>query len=143
MKNLRQKLSFIVLLFGIAVNAQNLTDKEINNRDIIPFALIENPPLAPYCIDKECTSRFIQKQVERKFNTDLISEVGISGKIQVMIEFIIDIEGKPIKITANGGPEIINQNAIDVIADLPKFKPGMKDGKPINVSYVLPVFISN
>ncbi|GAB5398922.1 MAG: hypothetical protein Aureis2KO_05070 [Aureisphaera sp.] len=138
-----QKLLFIVLLFGIAVNAQNLTDKEINERDLIPFAIIENPPIAPGCKEKACTSKYIQRHVERKFNTELIGKAGISGKIEIMIEFIIDVEGNPINITASGGPEIINQNAIDVITILPKFKPGMKDGKPVNVSYILPLFISS
>ncbi len=144
-------LLFIALIFGIAVNAQNLTEKErqvenvdivtreINENDLIPFAIIENPPLAPYCKEKKCTSQYIQMYVERNFKTELASEVGISGKIRIMIEFIIDVEGNPINITASGGPEILNQNAIDVIAVLPKFKPGMKDGKPINVSYKLPL----
>lgn len=151
-KNMIQKLLlFIALLFGVAVNAQNLTDKEIqvenvdivtreiNENDLIPFAVIENPPLAPGCKKKECTSKYIQMYVARKFNTELANEIGISGKIQIMIEFIIDVEGNPINISATGGPEIMNQHAIDVIAVLPKLKPGMKDGKPINVSYKLPL----
>lgn len=142
---------FITLLFGIAVNAQNITDKEvqskngdivtreINEKDVIHFAVIKNPPLAPFCKDKKCTSKYIQMHIERNFNTKLANEAGISGKIQIMIEFIIDLEGKPINIKASGGPEILNQNAIDVIASLPKFKPGAKDGKPINVTYNLPL----
>ena len=148
---IQKLLLFIALIFGIAVNAQNLTDKEIqvgnvdivtreiNENDLIHFAVIENPPLAPYCKEKKCTSKYIQMHVERNFNSELASEVGISGKIRIMIEFIIDVEGNPINITASGGPEIMNQNAIDVIAVLPKFKPGMKDGKPINVSYNVPL----
>ena len=56
-----------------------------------------------------------------------------------MIEFIIDTNGKPINITASGGPEIMNQNAIDVIGLLPNLRPGTKNGKPINVSYKMPL----
>ena len=134
------KLLFIILLFGITVNAQSITNKEINENDLIPFALIEIAPLAPYCKDKACTSEYIQMHVQKKFNTDLANEVGISGKIRILVEFIIDVEGNPINIKASGGPEIMNQNAIDVIAVLPKLKPGMKDGQPINVSYKLPIF---
>ena len=33
----------------------------------------------------------------------------------------------------------LNQNAIEVIGLLPDLKPGMKDGKPINVSYKMPL----
>ena len=126
--------------FGqVEIENVDVVTREINENDIIPFALIENPPLAPGCIEKACTSKYIQTHVERKFNTEFVSEEGISKKIEIMIEFIFDVKGNPINITASGGPEIMNQNAIDVIAILPKFKPGMKDGKPINVSYKLPV----
>ncbi len=117
----------------------DVVTREINENDIISFAIIENPPLAPGCKEKVCTSKYIQMHVERKFKTEFVSEEGISKKIQIAIEFIIDVEGNPINITASGGPEIINQDVIDVIAILPKFKPGMKDGKPINVLYKLPL----
>jgi hypothetical protein len=124
----------------------DVVTREIDEKDLIPFAVIENPPLAPDCKEKwnnekkkECTSKYIQMHVARKFNTELASEVGISGKIRIMNEFVIDVEGNPINITASGGPEIMNQNAIDVIGVLPKLKPGMKDGKPINVSYKMPL----
>jgi hypothetical protein len=117
----------------------DVVTREINENDIIPFAIIENPPFAPGCQEKACTSKYIQKHVERKFNSEFVSEDGISKKIRIEIEFIIDAEGKPINITASGGPETLNQSAIGVIAILPKFKPGMKDGKPINVLYKLPL----
>ena len=52
---------------------------------------------------------------------------------------MIDTNGKPINITATGGPEIMNKNAIEVIGLLPNLKPGTKDGKPINVSYKMPL----
>jgi hypothetical protein len=107
---------------------------------------IENPPLAPDCKSKwnvekqkECTNKYIQQHVMRKFNTDLAGDVGLSGRIKIIIEFIIDTNGKPINITATGGPEIMNQNAIEVIGLLPNLKPGMKDGEAINVSYKMPL----
>ncbi|WCO00235.1 energy transducer TonB [Psychroserpens ponticola] len=120
--------------------------KDIDKFKIIDFKEIENPPLAPDCKSKwkvekqkECTNKFIQRHVMRKFNTELAGDVGLTGRIKIMIEFIIDTNGKPININATGGPEIMNQNAIDVIGLLPDMKPGMKDGEPINVSYKMPL----
>jgi hypothetical protein len=123
-----------------------LIDKEIDESQIIDFKEAENPPLAPECKSKwdvekrkECTSKYINMHVARKFNTDLATEVDVTGKIRINIEFVIDTNGKPINITANGGPEIMNQNAIEVIGLLPYLKPGTKNGKPVNISYKMPL----
>ncbi len=123
-----------------------LTNKEIDKSQIVEFMEAENPPLAPNCkskwdIDKKqkCTSTFIQQHIMRKFNTDLAGDVGITGKVKIIIDFVIDTNGKPININATGGPKIMNQNAIEVIGLLPNLKPGMKDGKPIYVSCKMPL----
>ncbi len=123
-----------------------LINKEIDESQIAEFKEVENPPLAPECKSKwdvekrkKCTSKYISMHVARKFNTDLAAEANVTGKIRINIEFVIDTSGKPINITASGGPELLNQNAIEVIGLFPNLKPGMKDGKPINVSYKMPL----
>ena len=123
-----------------------IVTKEIDETQIIEFKEIENPPLAPDCkskwnVDKQkkCTNKYIQRHVMRKFNTDLAGDVGLTGKVKIMIEFIIDTNGKPVNITAIGGPEIMNQNAIEVIGLLPNLNPGTKNGKAINVAYKMPL----
>lgn len=123
-----------------------LINKEIDKSQIVEFMEAENPPLAPDCkskwdIDKKqnCTNKFIQQHLMRKFNTDLAADVGLSGEVKIMIVFVIDTNGKPININATGGPEIMNQNAIEVISLLPNLEPGRKEGKPINVSYKMPL----
>src|SRR5690606_34170125 len=64
-----------------------LVTKEIDESLIEEFNEVENPPLAPDCKSKwdvekkkECTNKFIQQHVMRKFNTDLAAEVGLTGK---------------------------------------------------------------
>lgn len=123
-----------------------LVNKEIDESQIIEFNELENPPLAPDCKSKwdiekrkKCTSKYINMHVARKFNTDLAAEVDVTGKIKINIEFVIDTNGRPINITANGGPEIMNQNAIEVIGLLPDLKPGTNKGKPVNVLYKMPL----
>jgi hypothetical protein len=123
-----------------------LINKDIDESEIIDFKEADNPPLAPECkskwdIDKrkKCTSKYINMHVARKFNTDLAADVDVTGKIKINIEFVIDTNGRPINITANGGPEIMNQNAIEVIGLLPDLKPGTNNGKPVNVLYKMPL----
>lgn len=128
------------------VSKLELINKEIDNSLVIEFNELENPPLAPECKvkwdaekKKKCTNGFVNKHVSRKFNTDLAVEKGVKGKLKINIEFVIDTNGKPINITATGGPEIINQHAIEIISLLPEFLPGTKNGKPINVLYKMPL----
>lgn len=131
---------------SIDYSKAELINKEIDELQIVAFKEAENPPLAPDCKSKwnvekkqECTNKFIQQHVMRKFNTELALDIGLSGKVKIIIEFVIDTTGKPINITATGGPEIMNQNAIEVIGLLPNFKPGTKEGKPVNVSFKMPL----
>lgn len=123
-----------------------LPEKDIKSTEIVSFKETDNPPLAPDCKEKwntekkkECTSKFIQLHVVRNFNTDLAAEIGLTGTLKILIEFIIDENGKPVNIHAYGGPKIMTQNAIEVIGLLPDLKPGIRDGKPVNVSYELPI----
>ena len=131
---------------SVDYSKSEIVTKEIDESLIMEFNEVENPPLAPECkskwdIDKrkKCTSKYINMHVARKFNTDLATEVDVTGKIKINIEFVIDTKGKPINITANGGPEIMNQNAIEVIGLLPDLKPGTNNGKPVNVLYKMPL----
>lgn len=143
------------LLFGCLTNAQNLTDaKLMGERDgaeatIIAFNEVENPPLARGCKSKwdvekrkKCTKSFIEKHVIRNINPALAADVKLKGEVEILIDFVIDVNGKVIDVNATGGPEIMNQNAIEVVGLLPDLKPGTKDGKPVNVSYKMPLIIS-
>ena len=121
-------------------------EKDIDDTSIIEFKDSENPPLAPECEAKwdsdkkrDCTNKYIQNHLRRKFNLDLLGEVKQTGKVKIMITFIIDTDGKAINIEATGGPDILNENAVDVIGLLPNFKPATKDGEPINVSCKMPL----
>lgn len=127
--------------------AQNDTEEiSPNESEPIPFKLVEVPPLGPDCKakwkrekQKDCTAKFIINHINRKFNTELASDLGLTGRIRIDVSFIIDKEGKSIYITATGGPDIMNQEAIEVIQKLPQLTPAMQNGKTVEVSYKLPI----
>ncbi|MGB0870409.1 MAG: energy transducer TonB, partial [Flavobacteriales bacterium] len=63
----------------------------------------------------------------------------ISGKVVVC--FTVDVNGYTTKHKIiSPAHELLNKAALDVIKIVPKFEsPAMKNGKPVEISYCLPV----
>lgn len=117
-----------------------------NNKEALATVKEETPPLAPKCKarwnnekKKKCLSDFINMHVNRNLDIGLAEQTDVKGLVQVEIKFVIDKEGKAVNVTATGGPEIINQDAIRVLKTLPKLEPGKINGEPVSVDYTLKV----
>lgn len=66
-------------------------------------------------------------------------EVGLEGK--VYLNFIIDVDGSISSVTVTRGVDkVLNEEAIRVIKSMPKWKPGLQNGRPVKVSFSM--FIS-
>jgi TonB family protein len=65
-------------------------------------------------------------------------EWGIQGK--VIVTFIIDIDGsiKDAKISKRVHPKL-DEEALRLINNMPKWKPGRQKGKPVRVNYTVPI----
>ncbi len=63
---------------------------------------------------------------------------------EVWVRFIIDTKGNVTNIKTLGpkGGKILNDEAIRVVSNLPKFTPAMKDGEPVSVKYGFPINFS-
>jgi periplasmic protein TonB len=112
----------------------------------VPFLIIENVPVFPGCTgnNKElraCFSAKISKFVSKKFNSDLASDLGLTpGSIQrIFVMFKIDKNGNITNIKARAPHKKLQVEAIRVIKLLPKMTPGRQRGKPVGVSYGLPI----
>lgn len=148
-------LLFVALLFSVLANAQQNNKSEMILRQIDPSQIIEikdmdNPPLASKCKAnwdlekrKKCTSEFVQMHVMKKFDPKIAVKSGVNGQLKINIEFLIDTSGKPINISASGGPGIVNRHAEEAISTLPDFIPGTRDGQPVYVSVNLPLMFFN
>ena len=65
-------------------------------------------------------------------------EAGIEGTVKV--HFVIDKKGKISEAHVHEGVHpALDQEAVRVVLKSPKWKPGRKDGKPVRVSYTMPV----
>jgi len=65
-------------------------------------------------------------------------ESGLQGR--VIVEFVVTKYGSigKVKVLDSCGP-ILDEEAVRVVRSLPKFKPGKKNGKAVDVWYTLPV----
>ncbi len=81
----------------------------------------------------------IAKFVERKFNTDIAADLGLTGRQRIGIIFKIDTLGNITGVRARAPHPRLEQEAVRVINLLPKMKPGIKNGKPVIVPYSLPM----
>lgn len=118
-------------------------EEEIIN---VPFAVIENVPIFPGCENlsnnqerRSCMSQKVQEFVQRKFNTDLASELGLEGRQRIHVQFKIDRTGKVVDVRARAPHPRLEKEAIDVVSSLPDMVPGMQRGKAVGVQYALPI----
>jgi len=114
--------------------------------DDVPFAVIENVPIYPGCesagnnaAKKKCMSSKIQKFVQKKFNTDLASDLGLEGIQQIYVQFKIDKTGNITNVQARAPHPKLKQEAIKTIKALPKMTPGKQRGQAVGVLYSLPI----
>lgn len=112
----------------------------------VPFAVIENVPIFPGCEKmttndqrKKCMSEKVQDFVNKKFNTDLGSQLGLSGVNRIIVQFKIDKTGNIVDVRSRAPHPRLEQEAARVINSLPKMQPGKQRGKPVGVMYSLPI----
>jgi|SaaInlStandDraft_1057018.scaffolds.fasta_scaffold48920_2 hypothetical protein len=111
----------------------------------VPFSVIENVPEYPGCEEgsnsakRKCMSAKIAKFVQRKFNTDLAGDLGLSGRQRISVAFKIDTNGNIFGIRSRGPHPRLEKEAARVINMLPKMKPGLHKGRAVVVPYSLPI----
>ena len=127
------------------IEIEDLEIEEVEEDIEVPFAVIENVPIFPGC-DKgnnaerrKCMSQKITKFVQRKFNTDLAGDLGLSGRQRINVIFKIDKNGDVVGVRARAPHPRLEKEAARVINLLPKMKPGKQRGKAVIVPYSLPI----
>ena len=130
------------------VEVEEVEEIEEVEEDIeVPFAVIENVPVFPGCESKKsndarkkCMSEKISKFVNKKFNTDLAQDLGLnSGKHRISIQFKVDKTGNVVGVRARAPHPRLEKEAVRVVSQLPKMKPGMQRGKAVTVPYGFPI----
>ena len=124
---------------------EDLDIEEVEEDIEVPFSVIENVPIFPGC-DKgnnerrrKCMSQKITKFVQRKFNTDLAADLGLSGRQRISVIFKIDKNGDVVGVRARAPHPRLVKEATRVVNLLPKMKAGKQRGKAVVVPYSLPI----
>lgn len=111
----------------------------------VAFAIIEQVPVFPGCEGKSkaetkaCFERKIQEHVVKNFKyPETALEMGLEGRVSVV--FVIDSKGYTTSVRSRGPDQILENEAERIISSLPQMKPGMQRGKPVKVSYAVPIF---
>ena len=111
----------------------------------VPFAIIEDVPVYPGCKGSKaklraCLQENITKHVNRKFNSELASDLGLSPGIKrIFVMFKIDKNGNITDVMARAPHKRLQEEAIRVVKLLPKMTPGKQRGRPVGVKYSLPI----
>lgn len=127
------------------VEVEEVVVDEVEEDIEVPFAVIENVPVFPGCeggdnnAKKRCMSEKISQFVNRKFNTELASDLGLSGRQRINVIFKIDKTGSIVGVRARAPHPGLEKEATRVINLLPKMKPGKQRGKAVTVPYSLPI----
>ncbi|MEP2937382.1 MAG: energy transducer TonB [Gilvibacter sp.] len=122
---------------------EEIEDEEVES---IPFAVIEDVPIYPGCENlsskadkKQCLSDRVMKFVQKNFDTELASELGLEGRQRISVQFKIDKHGNVIDVRARAPHPRLEKEAIAVVGSLPQMIPGKQRGKPVGVLYSLPI----
>ena len=112
----------------------------------VPFAVIEDVPIFPGCESKknnqerkDCMSEKINDFVNRRFDTGLGSDLGLSGINRIYVQFRIEKNGDVTVLGARAPHPRLKQEAERVVNMLPKMQPGKQRGKAVGVLYSLPI----
>ena len=128
------------------VKIEEVVVEEVEEDIEVPFTIIEQVPIFPGCEVKrnnadrrKCMSDNITKHVNKKFNSYLASELGLSGKMRIFVMFKINKQGDVVNVKARAPHPALAKEAERVVKSLPKMKPGKQRNKPVTVPYSLPI----
>jgi len=127
------------------VEVEEIEVEEVEEDIEVPFSVIENVPIFPGCekgnnaAKRKCMSDKITKFVQKKFNTDLAGDLGLTGRQRINVIFKIDKNGNVTGVRSRAPHPRLEKEAARVINMLPKMKPGKQRGKAVIVPYSLPI----
>ena len=114
-----------------AVNEATVTDEP---EEAIEYGLVE---VKPTFQDGDANAFSLWVNENLKY-PEAAKEAQVQGR--VTLQFTVDKEGnvKDVKVVKGVDPALDNE-AVRVISQSPKWNPGMQNGEPVNVTYMFPV----
>ena len=115
-----------------------IEDFNINSVEEVPvFPGCEN--LADNNARKECFGEKVNTLVGRTFDSSLGSELGLSGLHRIYVSFKVEKDGTVSVLGVRAPHPKLEEEAIRVINKFPELIPGKQGGRPVGVTYSLPI----
>ena len=133
-----------------ALEVDEIVVAEVNEEEIRDYDMlsVEEAPVFPGCEAvssnkerRECMSEKVNRLVGRTFDSSLGSDLGLSGMHRIYVSFKIEKDGKISIIGARGPHPKLEEEAIRVVKKFPDMIPGKMGGKPVGVTYSLPIIL--
>lgn len=103
-------------------------------------------PLFPGCDESndrdqqiECFTKKTHRFVTRKFDYNIGAKENLSGRVRILCQFTIDVNGDIGEVKVRTTSEALKKEALKVISELPKMSPGRHNGKAVPVVFSLPI----
>ena len=136
----------VIVPYSLPIIFEVKEDNNMSNVDGIAFDNVDKAPTTKECEtlsnneeQRKCVSDMVSLFVQKNFDSDLPSKLGLKGKQRIVVSFEINKIGD-IEITKASAPHPdLEAEAIRTIKLLPRFIPGEQKGQKVNVAYVLPI----
>ncbi|WP_290697152.1 energy transducer TonB [Lacinutrix sp.] len=88
---------------------------------------------------RKCLSEKLSRLVQRKFDVDIATDLGITGKQKIYVSFKINKLGEVEIIETKAKHKDLEKEANRVVRKIPTMQPGKNNNEPVEVSYMLPI----
>jgi len=123
----------LVMLEEEPLKSLNAKAKPASQNEVNGYVVVDQMPEYPG--GQEGLRNFLARNV--RYPIEALQR-GIQGRVYV--NFVIDENGDVTNIKiARGVHKSLDQEAVRVVKLMPKWTPGMQDGKPVKVSYTAPI----
>ena len=124
-------------LFEIVDDTEEVTDNVSVVPDNVnePYKVVWVPPVVEFPGGSAELLKYLSSHI--KYPT-MSQEMGSQGR--VIVQFVVDKDGSITSPTVVRGVDAyLDKEAIRVISGMPKWKPGVQNGKKVRVKYTVPV----
>lgn len=135
-------------IFNKPIDARSLSkiDKPVEVEKPFDMVNVEVVPIYPGCEKAtnnrervKCMSQKLGKLIQRKFNTDLANDLGLSGLQKIDVQFKIDKNGLITDIKTRAPLQQLEDEAKRVVNKIPQMTPGKQRDEPVSVLYNIPI----
>ncbi|WP_299397779.1 energy transducer TonB [uncultured Gelidibacter sp.] len=119
---------------------------EIDEPQIFNMLGVEQVPIYPGCefattndARRACMSDKLTTLIQKRFDTKIASEMGLTGVQKIYVQFKIDEKGNVTEIQSRAPSQQLEDEAKRVLSKVPQMIPGKQRHRPVSVLYTLPI----